>query len=165
MKGHYPVLVIEEILDELKHASWFSTLDLCAGFHQISMDPANCFKIAFQTHLGQYEFRVMSFSLTGAPHSFQKAMNTVLAPLLRKYVLVFFDDILVYNSTYEDHLIHLEQVFQLLHKDQWKVKLSKFDFAKREISYLGYIISAAGVSTCPAKISAVAKWPTPTSVK
>jgi hypothetical protein len=103
-KGQYPFLVIDEFLDELKHASWFSTLDLCAGFLEIPMDPADSFKTTFQTHEGHYEFRVMFFGLTGAPHSFQKAMNSTLAPFLRKSVLVFFDDILVYNHTYE----HLE---------------------------------------------------------
>jgi hypothetical protein len=74
-------------MDELSHANWFTSLDLCAGFHQIPMDLANCFKIAFQTHVGHYEFRVMSFGLTGAPHTFQKAMNSSLAPLLRKCVM------------------------------------------------------------------------------
>jgi hypothetical protein len=74
-------------MDELSHASWFTSLDLCAGFHQIPMDLANCFKIAFQTHVGHYEFRVMPFGLTGAPHTFQKAMNSSLAPLLRKCVM------------------------------------------------------------------------------
>jgi hypothetical protein len=80
-------------------------------------------------------------------------------------VLVFFDDILVYNSSYEDHLIYLEQVFQLLQQEQWKAKFSKCSFAQREISYLGYVISVAGVSTCPAKVQDVANWPTPVNVK
>jgi hypothetical protein len=79
MKGQFHVPIIEELLDELKNATWFYTLDLCA----------------FQTHFGHYEFRVMSFGLTGAPYSFQKAMNSILSSLLRKSVLVFFDDILV----------------------------------------------------------------------
>jgi hypothetical protein len=104
LKGSYPVPIIDEFLDELKGASWFSSLDLCLGFHQIPMHPDVSFKTAFQTHEGYYEFRVMSFGLIGEPHLFQKAMNTILAPLIRKYVLVFFDDILVYSPTYEQHL-------------------------------------------------------------
>jgi hypothetical protein len=95
MKGQFLVPVIEEFIDELSQASWFSSLDLCASFHQIPMDRADYFKTAFQTHVGHYEFRVMSFGLIGAPHTFQRAMNSSLAPLLKKCVLVFFDDILV----------------------------------------------------------------------
>jgi hypothetical protein len=89
-KCEYPVPIIEELLDELQSASWFSTLDLCSGFHQIQMDPTDTFKTAFQTHEGHYEFRAMSFGLTGAPHTFQRAMNATLSSLLRKIVLVFF---------------------------------------------------------------------------
>lgn len=107
----------------------------------------------------------MSFGLTGAPNSFQGAMNTTLHPLLRKCVLAFFDDILVYSSSYEDHIHHLAQVFELLSKDQWLVKLSKCSFAKQSISYLGHIVSAQGVSTDPSKIEAVKAWPTPSDVK
>jgi hypothetical protein len=118
VKGTYPVHVIDEFVDELKRASWFSSLDLCSGFHQIPMDPADCFKTTFQTHNDYYEFRVMSFGLTGAPHSFQKAMNFTLAPLLRQCVLAFFDDILVYSQSYADHLVHLEQVLKLLQQEK-----------------------------------------------
>jgi hypothetical protein len=82
------------------------------------MDPSDCHKTAFQTHGGHYEFRVMSFGLTGAPHTFEKAMNSTLSPLLRKCVLVFFYDILVYSKSYEEHLVHLELVLELLRKEQ-----------------------------------------------
>jgi hypothetical protein len=92
-------------------------------------------------------------------------MNYTLASLLRKCVLVFFDDILVYIQSYEDHLLHLEQVLQLLQKEQWMVKGTKCSFTQRSIPYLGYVISAAGVSTSEDKIQAVANWPTPTNVK
>jgi hypothetical protein len=108
------VPVIEEFLDELQHASWFSTLDLCDSFHQIQMNHADTHKTVFQTHEGHYEFRVMSFGLTGAPHTFQKAMNSTLAPLLRKGVLAFFDYILVYSKTFEDHLVLLDEVLHIL---------------------------------------------------
>lgn len=83
-KAKYPIPVIEELLDELTHSSWFTCLDLMAGYHQIHLQPWEEPKTAFQTHSGQYEFRVMAFGLTGAPATFQKAMNTTLAPLLRK---------------------------------------------------------------------------------
>jgi hypothetical protein len=88
-----------------------------------------------------------------------------LDPLLRRSVLVFFDDILVYNVSYEDHLVHLEQVVQLSQNEQWIVKGTKFSFAYRSISYLSYVINVARVATSEDKIKVVADWPTPTNVK
>jgi len=99
IKGKYPVPIIDELLDKLAGASFFTSLDLQAGFHQIRMKAGEEFKTAFQTHFGQFEFCVMAFGLTGAPGSFQDAMNTTLRPYLRHFVLVFFDDILIYSPT------------------------------------------------------------------
>ena len=107
----------------------------------------------------------MSFGLYGAPASFQGAMNCTLKPLLCKCVLVFFDDILVYSHSFEDHLSHLRAVFQLLAQDKWQVKLSKCTFAQRQISYLGHIISAEGISTDSKKVQDMVSWPAPSNVK
>lgn len=107
----------------------------------------------------------MSFGLTGAPNTFQGAMNTTLKPLLQKCVIVFFDDILVYSSSFEEHLVHLRQVFDLLAKDQWLVKLNKCKFAQESISYLGHVISSKGVGTDPSKIESIQQWPQPTDTK
>lgn len=164
-KRKYPVPIIDEFLDELQGASWFSSLDLHAGFHQILLKEGEEFKTAFQTHSGHYEFRVMAFGLTGAPATFQSAMNNTLRPVLRKFALVFFDDILVYSSSLDDHAAHLDAVLGLLHQDQWKVKMSKCTFAARSISYLGHVISSEGVQTDPQKVSAVVTWPTPKNTK
>ncbi|CAN6322178.1 unnamed protein product [Urochloa humidicola] len=165
VKGKYPVPVIDEFLDELFNACWFTKLDLTAGFHQIRLKPGEEYKTAFQTHFGHFEFRVMAFGLTGAPGTFQSAMNITLAPYLRKFVLVFFDDILIYSRTLEEHIVHIKLVFELLDKDQWKIKLSKCSFAQRSISYLGHTISEAGVGRDPEKIAAISTWPTPTTAK
>jgi hypothetical protein len=97
----------------------------------------------------------MSFGLTGAPNTFQGAMNVTLKPLLRVCVIVFFDDILVYSTSWEQHLVHLRQVFELLQKDQWLVKLSKCRFAQESIAYLGHVISVEGVRTDPAKLVSI----------
>jgi hypothetical protein len=140
-------------------------LDLRAGFNQIRLAPGEEHKTAFQTHWGHFEFTVMAFGLTGAPNTFQGAMNSTLKPLLRKCVIVFFDDILVYSATWGDHLQHLRQVFDLLAKDKWLVKLSKCHFRQQSISYLGHIVSQSGVATDPAKIDAIKLWPQPTDVK
>jgi hypothetical protein len=92
-------------------------------------------------------------------------MNSSLAPLLRKCVLVFLDDILVYSTSYQEHISHLDQVFRLLQQNQWKVKLVKCSFDQRQLSYMGYVISNQGVSTYHSKVKTVADWPTPQSVK
>jgi len=86
-KCKYPITIIDEFLDELSQASWFTSLDLTAGFHQVRLKAGEEFKTAFQTHFGHYEFKVMAFGLSGGPATFQKAMNTTLHPLLRKCVL------------------------------------------------------------------------------
>jgi hypothetical protein len=118
VKSKFPIPVIDELLDELSHASWFSVLDLRAGFNQIRLAPGEEHKTAFQTHWGQFEYTIMSFGLTGAPNTFQGAMNTTLHPLLRKCVIVFFDDILVYSTSLDEHISHLRQVLSLLARDQ-----------------------------------------------
>jgi hypothetical protein len=165
VKSRFPVPIIDEFLDELHGSAWFSILDLRAGFHQIRMAPHDQHKTAFQTHHGHFEFWVMSFGLTGAPTTFQHAMNLTLSSLLRKCALVFFDDILVYSPTWEAHLSHLELVLQLLTRDNWQVKLSKCTFGQQQIAYLGHVISKSGVATDPAKVAAVSSWPVPTSCK
>lgn len=103
--------------------------------------------------MGHYEFCVMAFGLSSAPSTILKAMNTTLAPLLRRYALVFFDDILVYSKTFEDHLVHLRAVFELLHRDHWLFKPSKCVFRQRQLRYLGHIISKSGMATDPPKVS------------
>jgi transposase InsO family protein len=165
VKSKYPVPVIDELLDELAGSCWFSKLDLRAGYHQIRMAPGEEFKTAFSTHQGQYEFTVMAFGLTGAPATFLSAMNDTLKEFLRKFVLVFFDDILIYSTSYEKHLMHIDQVLNKLRENHWQVKMSKCVFAQTSIAYLGHVISSEGVSTDPAKVETVRDWPSPTSVK
>jgi hypothetical protein len=116
VKNKDPLLVVEELLDELARAQWFTKLDLQLGYHQIRMAARDEHKTAFRAHQGLYEFLVMSFVLTNAPVTFQHVMNTIFSNFLRKFVLVFMDDILVYNSTLEDHIQHLTLVFQVLAK-------------------------------------------------
>jgi hypothetical protein len=165
VKSVFSVPVIEELLDELGHASWFTSLDLTAGYHQIMLRPEDTFKTSFQTHSSHYEFCVMAFVLTGTPATFQKAMNATLSSLLHRCVLVFFGDILIYSSSFADHLQHVRAVLELLVRDKWQVKLSKCSFAQQQLSYLGHIISVAGVATDPSKIQVVASWATPRSLK
>lgn len=165
VKNKFPLPIIEELFEELQGAKWFTTLDLRSGFHQILVKEEDQHKTAFQTHLGHYEYKVMPYGLTGAPATFQATMNHILAPLIRKCVVVFIDDILIYSKTPEERVQHVQQVFQLLREHQFKVRLTKCAFAKQQLVYLGHVISGEGVSTDPSKISVVKKWPTPSNVK
>lgn len=122
-------------------------------------------KTAFRTHSGHYEFLVMAFGLTNAPSTFQSVMNDVLRDYLRKGVLVFFDDILIYSASLEDHLKQLKLVFERLQSHSLKVKLSKCSFGVEQVEYLGHIISAKGVVVDPAKIECIKTWGKPSTLK
>jgi hypothetical protein len=165
IKNKFPFPIIEELFEELLGAKWFTTLDLRFGFHQILVDKEDQYKIAFQTHFGLFEYKVMPYDLTGAPATFQAIMNHILALLLRKCVVVFIDDILIYSKSYDEHVQNVHMVFDLLREHQFKVRLSKCSFAQQQLKYIGHIISAEGVGTDPEKIKDVQDWPVPTTVK
>ena len=129
VKNKFPLPVIDELLDELAGAKWFTSLDLRSGYHQIRMAEGGIHKTAFQTHHGHFEYKVMTYGVTGGPATFQGVMNEILEPVLRKFVLVFIDDILIYSKTLEEHAKHLELVFDIPQKNQLKVKKSKCMFA------------------------------------
>lgn len=165
IKNKFPLPIFDEIVDELYGAAVFTKLDHRSGYHQIRMKEGEEYKTAFQTHHDHYEYRVMSYGLTGAPATFEGVMNMVLQPLLRKCVVVFIDDILVYNKNVEEHLQHLKQVFELLKHHKLHLKLSKCSFAQESLEFLGHIISKQGVATDPKKVSIVEQWPVPTNIK
>ena len=164
IKNRFPMPIIEEILDELAGSKFFTKLDMRSGYHQVRMLPEDDHKTTFKTHHGHYQFKVMPFGLTNAPATFQCIMNQILQPFLRKFVLVFLDDILIYSNTLEDHASHLEQVLATLRQHQLYLKSSKCTFAQNSLEYLGHIISSKGVATDPNKITAMLHWLVPTTV-
>lgn len=162
---HFPIPTTGELFDELGAAHFFTKLDLRSGYHQIRMCEADVFKTAFRTHDGHFEFLVMPFGLTNALSTFQAAMNDLFRPFLHQFVIVFFDDILIYSPSFPAHICHLNEVLAILSKNQFYVKLSKCTFSCTTIEYLGHLISDEELKADPSKIEAMISWPAPASVR
>ncbi|CAI7886963.1 unnamed protein product, partial [Closterium sp. NIES-54] len=165
VKNRFPVPRVEDLLDAVQGARVFSKIDLRSGYHHIRVVPEDQHKTAFRTKQGLYEFRVLPFGLTNAPAMFQTLMNTVISEFLGSFVVVYLDDILVFSETKEEHVQHLQKVFEVLRRELLYAKQSKCEFFLPEVEFLGHVISASGIRTDPKKITAVQDWIAPTSVK
>jgi len=156
---------IDDLFDTVQGSSFFSKLDLRSGYNQIRIKEDDVEKTAINTPLGHFQFRVMGFGLTNAPATFQSLMNNVLQPYLRKFVVVFLDDILIFSKSWEEHLQHIRTVLDAMRSNQLFCKSSKCEFGASDVLFLGHRIDGRSLSPDPSKIRAVQDWPAPSSVK
>ena len=164
-KDRHPLPRIDDLLDSFQDATCFTTLDLASGYWQIEMDPEDREKTAFITDDGIYEFNVMPFGLTNAPATFQRMMNRVFTKINGDFVVVYLDDLNIYSRNFNEHLKHLREVFERLRNANLKLKAKKCHFFKKELEFLGHIISEDGVKPDPDKVSAVKNQPVPNNLK
>jgi hypothetical protein len=165
VKNRYPLPRIDDLLDRVRGAKVFSSVDLCSAYHQCRLVDSDVPKSAFRTPFGHFEFRVLSFGLTNAPAHFQASINRCFDDSsFRKFCCVYLDDILVFSRSAEEHLQHLDAVFARLAAEQFYVKLRKCEFNKRQVQFLGHLVSAEGIRPDPAKVRTVLEWPQPKDV-
>ncbi|KAL0561448.1 hypothetical protein IC582_001876 [Cucumis melo] len=164
VKNRYPLPRIDDLFDQLQGATVFYKIDLRSGYHQLRIKDEDVPKTAFRSRYGHYEFIVMSFGLTNAPAVFMDLMNRVFREFLDTFVIVFIDDILIYSKTEAEHEEHLRMVLQTLRDNKLYAKFSKCEFWLKQVSFLGHVVSKAGVSVDPAKIEAVTGWTRPSTV-
>ena len=165
-KDAYPIPHIDDTLHALACSKFFSTLDLKSGYWQVELKESDKPKTAFQVgSLGFFECNLMPFGLCNAPATFQRLMERCMGALNLRDCLIFFDDIIIFSSTFEEHLERLNAVFKNLERHNLKLNPSKCKFFKERVLYLGHVVSADGIQTDPSKIEAVSNWSIPYSTK
>jgi hypothetical protein len=152
IKNKYPLHRIDDLMNQLRQAKYFSKIDLQSGYHQMKIRSEDIHKTAFVTRYGQYEYPVVSFGLTNAPAYFMNMVNKVFMDKLDKCAVVFIDDILVFSKTVEEHEEHLRIVLGKLRQHRLYAKFSKCEFWMEEVAFLGHVLSAKGLAVDPRKI-------------
>ncbi|CDJ36107.1 uncharacterized protein EMH_0063270 [Eimeria mitis] len=155
----FPMPSVQTVLEMIGGVAYLWTLDLEAGFHQIRMAREDRWKTAFRSLQSLFEYKVMPFGLKGAPATFQANINAYLHPLLGHGVIAYLDDVLIYSTTLETHVLLLQQVLGLFLKHQFYSRLTKCKFGQRELTYLGYRIGADGIKPAAGKVEAIHLWP------
>ena len=165
IKNKYPLPRIDELLDRLVGAKYFTKIDLRSGYHQVRIAEQDIPKTAFNTRYGHYEFLVLPFGLCNAPATFMYLMNELFKKHLDAFVIVYIDDILIYSKTKEEHEIHVRKVLDILRENQLYAKKEKCEMFRTEVSFLGHRISGAGIAMEKEKIQSILSWPIPNDVE
>jgi len=165
IKNSYGLPRISELLDQIRGAKYFTTLDLNSGYHQLRVHQNDTQKTAFRTRYGLYEFTVVPFGLTGAPSAFMKFVQSLFHHLLDHSVVVFVDDILIYSKTEIEHRKHVKEVLNILRKNELYAKLPKCQLFQSKVTFLGHVLSKDGLSVEEDKIQAMNDWPRPQNRK
>jgi hypothetical protein len=163
VRNRYPIPHIDDLLDQLKNVAYFTKLDLCSGYHHIRVAEQDAWKTAFKTKQGLFEWLVMSFGICNASTTFMCVMNDVFKPFLDDFVIVYLDEILIFSGTWDELVRHVKQVWDTLQREKLYVKLSKCEFGKTALVYLGHIVGGRQLKIDPSKIDVILNWPEPKS--